>query len=186
MNRRSFTSAICAATILTTLLPVAFAQNKTAEQPIVTIIGDIENSNRPAFDEFLDAYLNFKEVSFDKAFQLTLRDLQALPQKTIIAHAESWPSSVRLEGPSLEHVLEQAGATGKPVTVIALDGYSVSLSARDITSSDWILAWKANDKPLSIGGRGPVWVIHSSAGKQASSDIEARWVWSVFVIKAGN
>ena len=89
MNRRSFTSAIYAAAILAAHLPVAFAQDKTDAQPIVTIVGDIENSNRPVFDEFLDAYMKFKEISFDKAFQLTLRDLQALPQKSIVANAES-------------------------------------------------------------------------------------------------
>jgi hypothetical protein len=71
------------------------------------------------------------------------------------------------------------------ITVTALDGYSITYSPEEIAEQDWILAWKADGKPLSIGGRGPLWLIHSSGATPAPDDVEARWIWSVFVIEVG-
>ena len=187
MNRRMFSLVVTALLAVLATAPTgpASAQDAAGRQPILTITGNIAEANRPAFDDFADAYLKFREKSFDKAYQFTLDSLQALPQKTITAQAEKWKYPVELTGPSLASVLDSAGAAGKPITVTALDGYSITYSLEEIAAQDWILAWKANGKPLSIGGRGPLWLIHPSGATPAPDDIEARWIWSVFVIEAG-
>lgn len=187
MNRRTFSlaaAALLAALSTTSVMPAAAQQAETS-QPILTVAGNITDTNRPAFDEFADAYLKFREKSFDKAYEFTLGSLQALLQKTITAQAAGWPGPVELTGPSLSDVLAQAGAADKPVTVTALDGYAITYTSAEIASRDWILAWQANGKPLSIGGRGPLWLIHASGDVPAPDDVEARWIWSVFVIEAG-
>lgn len=185
MNRRTLTIAL-AALCLSVPASALMAIESRAGQPILTVTGNVSQANRPAFDEFSDAYLNFREKRFGKAYEFTLESLQSLPQKTITAQAEKWPGPVELTGAALTDVLAQAGASGKPVTVTALDGYAVTYTPDEIASQDWILAWQANGKPLSIGGRGPLWLVHSSGPTPAPDDIEARWIWSVFVIEAGS
>lgn len=187
MNRRMFSLAATAllAGLATAPASTAYAQDGAAGQPILTVTGNIAEANRPAFDEFADAYLKFREKSFDKAYEFTLGSLQVLPQKTITAQAEKWPGPVELTGPSLADVLTAAGVSAGAVIVTALDGYAVTYTAEEIAAQDWILAWKVNGKPLSIGGRGPLWLIHSSGSTPAPDDVEARWIWSVFVIEAG-
>ncbi len=187
MNRRTFSLAAAAllAALATAATGPASAQDAAAGQPILTVAGNISRTNRPAFDAFHDAYLKFREKSFNSAHEFTLESLQALPQKTITAQAAGWPGPVELTGPSLSDVLAQAGAADKPVTVTALDGYAITYTSAEIVSRDWILAWQANGKPLSIGGRGPLWLIHASGDAPAPDDVEARWIWSVFVIEAG-
>jgi hypothetical protein len=187
MNRRMSSLAVAALLALLATAPTgpASAQDAAGGQPILTITGNIAEANRPAFDEFADAYLKFREKSFDKAYQFTLDRLQALPQKTITAQAEKWQAPVELTGPSLADVLTASGALTGSITVTALDGYSITYTPEEIAAQDWILAWKANGKPLSIGGRGPLWLIHPSGATPAPDDVEARWIWSVFVIEAG-
>lgn len=187
MNRRTFSLAAAAllAALATAATGPASAQEAAAGQPVLTVTGNIAEANRPAFDEFADAYLKFREKSFDKAWEFTLGSLQALPQKTITAQAEKWPGPVELTGPTLTDVLTAAGASAGAVTVTALDGYAITYSADELAAQDWILAWKANGKPLSIGGRGPLWLIHPSGATPAPDDVEARWIWSVFVIEVG-
>jgi hypothetical protein len=36
---------------------------------------------------------------------------------------------------------------------------------------------------LSIGGRGPVWLIHGTDGKAVSQDVEATWVWALYLME---
>jgi hypothetical protein len=187
MNRRKFSMAaatLLAALSATSVMPAA-AQQDESSQPILTITGNIGEANRPALDEFNDAYLKFRDKNFSKAYEFTLPDVLALPQKTISAQAEKWPGPVELTGPSFADVLTAAGALAGPVTVTALDGYSITYTPEEIAAQEWILAWKANGKPLSIGGRGPLWLIHPSGATPAPDDVEARWIWSVFVIEVG-
>ena len=187
MNRRTFSLAsatFAAAFTAASMLPAA-AQVAGTGQAILTVTGDIGEANRPAFNAFADAYLNYREKSFEKAYEFTLASLQALPQKTITAQAEKWPDPVELTGPPLADVLTAAGASANAVTITAMDGYSITDTPEEIAAQDWILALKANGKPLSIGGRGPLWLIHPSGSTPAPDDVEARWIWSVFVIEVG-
>jgi hypothetical protein len=187
MNRRVFSLAAAAllAVLATAPTSPASARDAAGGQPILTVTGNIGEANRPAFDGFNDAYLKFREKSFDKGYEFTIESLQALPQKTITAQAEKWQDPVELTGPSLVDVLTASGALTSSITVTALDGYSITYSPEEIAAQDWILAWKANGKPLSIGGRGPLWLIHPSGATPAPDDVEARWIWSVFVIEVG-
>jgi hypothetical protein len=150
---------------------------------ILTVYGDIDRSNRGASDKFFDAYLNHHDRVFDRAQVFDLKALNQLKQQRFIADAEGWGNPVALQGPSLEDVLAATGATDKDIIVTAMDGYSVELSAEELKGHRWILALKANEKTLAIGGRGPLWLAYDTQGSKASSDDEAKWVWSVFVIE---
>jgi hypothetical protein len=82
-------------------------------------------------------------------------------------------------------VLAAAGATGKAITVYAMDGYGANMSTEQIAAHDWVLAMDADGKPLGIGGRGPLWLAYDTGADKATTEEEGAWVWSVFHIAVG-
>lgn len=150
---------------------------------LVTIAGKIANHNRSAYDPFADAFLKYREKSFDSALELDREAISALDQVEITADAEPWPRAVRLRGPLLSDVLALAGSQGRTATLFALDGYGVRLEAGDLAAHRWVLAFEADGRPLGIGSRGPAWLAWQGEGAgKATADEEGKWVWSVFYI----
>jgi hypothetical protein len=149
----------------------------------VTIAGNVNQANRGAIDKFTDAFLAYHDKTFSKAMELDLDALMALKQVRITADAEVWKGPMNLQGPGLDDVLAAAGVTDKAIVVKALDGYEIELSPSDIKEHQWVLALQANDKPLAIGGRGPMWLAYDTGGKKASTDEESKWVFSVFFLE---
>jgi len=149
---------------------------------VLTIAGELGRTNRPAFDAFADSFLAYHEKSFEQAAAFDRAMLQALGMQTITVDYAAWPGVMRFEGPWLKDVLAAAGAAGRPITVVALDGYGVEIPADDIEARPWIVALKANGADLAIGGRGPTWVLYQTGGP-ATADDEARWGWAVFYIE---
>lgn len=151
---------------------------------MLTITGKIGNPNRPAFDPFKDAFIKGQDREFVKAHAFTRAALKKLPQASATANAPNWPKPVAVSGPRLSDVLSTAGAAeDAAITLVALDGYGAEFDAKDRKAKDWILAIDVDGEPLSIGGRGPAWLIFDTSGKPATSDEEGKWVWSVYLIE---
>lgn len=178
--------AVLVAGLLVALGTMVAGQNRAiaADPAQLTIVGKIDNSNRSRFEPFSDAFFKFREKEFSKAFEFTYADLAALPQVSVRARAEQWPAAVTATGPALGDVMKAAGAAPDArLSVVALDGYTIELEASDRQAQNWVLAISVDGKPIGIGGRGPAWLMHDTAGKTVNSDVEGRWVWSVFVIE---
>lgn len=159
-----------------------------AQEPsgtVLTVSGDIGNTNRGRFDQFHDGLLNYHGKSFEKAFEFDRAALAAMPQQSITANAEPWSEPLRMEGPKLADVLAAAGAAGKPITVYAIDGYGAAMTVDQIAAHEWVLALKTNGKPLGIGGRGPLWLAYDTGSGKATAEQEGAWVWSIFHIEVG-
>ncbi len=178
-------SLLLFAMMLAIMVPSAPAPVAAGDAVILTIAGDIEKSNRGAFDPFADGFLGYHDKAFKTAFEVTAKDLAGLPQVTITAfgEADTWKGPVRLTGPRLKDVLALAGAVGKPVTVFALDGYGAEFDVKSLNAHDWVLAHSLNGRRLSLGGRGPFWLAYETGDTPATTDEEAKWVWSVFYIE---
>ena len=158
--------------------------SQAGESPvIVTIGGNIDKSNRSANNEFSDAFLAHHDKSFSSAYEFSYSDLEKLTQKSVKVNAQGWVKGLELQGPSLEELLATVGAVNRDIVLTALDGYDVELSAGDIKAKSWIVAIQSNQQPLAIGGRGPLWLVYDTQGKKATSDEEAKWIWSVFYIE---
>ncbi len=157
----------------------------TAAEPAqLTVIGKIEYSNRAKFEPFPDAFFKFREKEFSKAFEFTYADLAALPQVTVTARAEEWSAPVTATGPALSAVMQAAGASpNAKLSFVARDGYSIELDADGRKAQEWIVAISVDGKPIGIGGRGPAWLMHDTGGKTVDTDVESKWVWSLFVIE---
>lgn len=155
-----------------------------AEPEVLTIAGKVGVTNRGPFDPFRDAFLKYRDKKFDKAFAFTREALAKLPQHSVTARVEGWPAAVKATGPRLAEVLKAAGVgPDAKVRFTAFDGYNIELDAAERTAKDWILAIDIDGKPLSLGGRGPVWLIHDTGGATVKPDAEAPWVWSLFLIE---
>ena len=171
---------------ISALLLTAFSNASAAEPdpPVLTITGEVSHPNRGALDPFHDAFLSHKDKTFTKAFAFTRSSLAGLPQIKISTNVETWPGKIELEGPRLVDALAAAGvAADATIVATALDGYNVELTPETISAHDWILAIDAQGTPLSIGGRGPVWLIHGTDGKAVSQDGEATWVWALYLLE---
>ena len=161
---------------------------QTTDSPVIlTITGDIKDANRSRSDAFKDGFLTYHEKAFDRAFEVTRADLEALPQLEITADGEpkSWAKPVRLKGPLLADVLALAQVKGQTITLVALDGYAAELDVAAQSANTWILAHSMDGKPLAIGGRGPLWLARDTGDAKASEEELAKWVWSVFFIEVG-
>jgi hypothetical protein len=170
--------------IATLLIAGASSASAEPESPVLTITGELSHPNRGALDPFHDAFMSHKDKTFTKAFAFTRSSLTGLPQIKISTNVETWPAKIELEGPRLVDALAAAGvAADATIVATALDGYNVELTPETIGAHDWILAINANGAPLSIGGRGPVWLIHGTDGKAVSQDVEATWVWALYLLE---
>lgn len=173
-----------ATAVITLLIAAASSASAQSEMPILTIAGEISHPNRGALDPFRDAFLSHKDKTFARAFAFTRSALAALPQTKISTNVEGWPGKIELEGPRLRDALGAAGvAANATIVATALDGYNVELTPETRNANDWILAIAADGAPLSIGGRGPVWLIHGTDGKAVSQEVEATWVWALYLLE---
>lgn len=152
---------------------------------LLTVSGNVATTNRGPFDAFHDGYLNYHGHVFVRAFEFNAAALDALPQQEIVADAEPWPTMLAMSGPLLADVLSAAGATGKPLTVYAMDGYGAAMTPDQVAARPWVLATHAGGKALGIGGRGPLWLVYDTAARKATAQEEAAWIWSVFHIVVG-
>jgi hypothetical protein len=155
-----------------------------AQEPaILTITGAIERTNRPPFDAFTDALFGALDEKFDKAFAFSRADLLAMPQVEVIAKYPSWPSPVTATGPLLKDVLAKVGATGDTVLAQAVDGYSPSLKLSEMGDGPVVLALTAGGAPLSIGGRGPVWLVLPEDARGSAAEDDSGLTWALFHLK---
>jgi hypothetical protein len=172
--------------LLTILLGMSvFASPAVAQGPVLlTVAGAVSISNRGPADPFRDAFVHFHERSFKRAHTFDRAALEALPQETLRAHAEGWPRAVTARGPRLSDLLAAAGVDAAAnVTLVALDGYAITLDASQRSEAEWILAITLDDMPLGLGGRGPAWLLQDTGASLASAEQEALWIWSVFLIE---
>jgi hypothetical protein len=175
---------LIATAIVTLLIAGVSGASAESETPILTIAGQVSHPNRGALDPFRDAFLMHKDKTFAKAFAFTRSSLAALPQTKISTNVEGWPGKIELEGPRLLDALTTAGvAADATIVATALDGYNVELTPEARGEHDWILAINADGAPLAIGGRGPVWLIHGTDGKAVSQEVEATWVWALYLLE---
>ena len=151
---------------------------------ILTVSGNIEQTNRPPFDESEDVLTYFHERSFDKAVEFDRAMLEALGMHEYEVNYEEWPEAILFEGPRLSDVLELVGAKPTMLTVVALDLFASEISKEDLGNHEWIVALKRDGEYLRLGQHGPVWVVYDPGpDKEITSEEEATWPWAAFYIE---
>ena len=178
--------ALFAAVFATAITGAPAAGLKAAEgNVILTIGGNIANANRGPFDPGRDGFLKHHERKFDKAAEFDLSMLESLGMHTAKVSHKNLPGEIAFSGPRLADVLKAAGWNGTEITTLALDGYGTKIDKTTLGKFDWILATRANGKPLGIGAKGPLWLVFDPPGNAPATDAEeGMWPWALFYIQA--
>ena len=97
---------------------LAVSLSAAAEEPAsprgpvaLTVAGAIDKANRPPFDAARDAFFDYHERSFDKAFAFDLAMLEAFSQRRAVIDRGVGPET--FSGPRLAEVLESVGCRGR-------------------------------------------------------------------------
>ena len=97
-----------------------------------------------------------------------------------------WGGAMTVSGPRLADVLRTAGCSGRPLATLALDGFRTEIPVGELEAHDWVVATRAEGRPLGIGERGPLWLVFDVPGERAATDEEAdQWPWALFFIGCG-
>ncbi|MEM9497856.1 MAG: hypothetical protein AAGA28_08055 [Pseudomonadota bacterium] len=157
----------------------------TAERVIVTLGGGIETSNRGATGPDDVTMFRALGVEFDKGFAVDEATLAGLPQRTIQAPLPGTDMpEMSFSGPALADVAALAGAAGKTLSPLALDGYQIDIPPELIATYDPILATHIGDVPLGLGDLGPAMVVFPRQDDPAlEEELGGLEVWAVIYIE---
>ena len=153
---------------------------------VLTVGGEIANTNRGPFDPHKDSIFSGLKIDFERAFAFDRPMLLRLKQGSVTAETEELGRSAVFTGPLVKEVLAAVGAARAKVSVIGINGYEGWLAPDDIEASDWILALDVDGKPLGLGQQGPIWIINTRApGDKPNQSHRGQWVWGVFYMRVG-
>lgn len=177
----------CAVTCLLMVSAAARADEAAPTGPVIlTVSGEIGNSNRGPVDPFSDRFAAFHDLKFDRAYAFDREALRALGRHEVTLKRPDWPAAHRFSGPLLADVLDAAGAQGARVHALALDGYAADLDRAEIARQGALLALDMDGRPLGIGDLGPAWIVlPPDPATGALSEDDAAWVWGVWHIRVG-
>ncbi|ODP32012.1 molybdopterin-dependent oxidoreductase [Pandoraea sp. ISTKB] len=171
--------------------PSAGASSAPVSTPLVTISGAIERHNRGPVDPALDQLFHKQLVQFDAGYALDFAMLTRMSAQTIRPTLEYDAKPHTLRGPRLADVLTQAGAPSNPATQVllrAIDGYVVATTLGQVREYRFLLATHIDDKPLALGGLGPLWAVYDPAAipALAGKPLKERFTlcpWGVYHIQ---
>jgi len=156
------------------------------EMVVLTVGGEIANTNRGPLDPNKDSIFSGLKISFERAFAFDRPMLLRLKQGSVSAETEELGRRAVFTGPLLKEVLAVVGAVRAKVSVVGINGYEGWLEPEDIETSDWILALDVDGKPLGLGQQGPIWIINTRApGDKPNQSHRGHWVWGVFYVRVG-
>jgi hypothetical protein len=117
-----------------------------------------------------------------EAIELSLEEIEALPQTVFVSHNEFVDAPTVFRGPLVRDVLALGGLQdAEVVRFTALNDYSVDIPARDFAAYDAILAVEANGRRLSRRDKGPLWLVYpmDSHPDLQQHEFIARLIWQV-------
>jgi hypothetical protein len=134
-----------------------------AEKPILTISGKISVTNKNG------------TAQFDRPM------LENMGMETIETKTPWDEGKVKFEGVRLDKLMQQVGASGQRVSVVALNDYATEIPMEDFAKYKVILAIKRNGEYMPVRDKGPLFVIYpfdSDPDLQSQTYI-ARAAWQV-------
>jgi hypothetical protein len=122
-----------------------------------------------------------------EALDLSLKQLEELPQVTVATENEFSDGMVSYRGPLVRDVLAELGLDKlETVRFVAANDYYVDVPTQDFRDYDAILAMEADGKPLSRREKGPLWLMYPISDHAALKDpiYLRRLIWQVVRIEA--
>jgi hypothetical protein len=195
MKRRQLlsTAAVAVSLPLLPLLPqpASAATGSRSGLRLLTVSGAISKTNRGPLDPALDQLMVKHGAKFEKAFEFDSAMLARLPAIAIEPTLEYDARPHKLSGPLLSTVVESVGVAPSANVILALralDGYTIALSLADAKSYRMIIADSIDERPMSIGGLGPLWAVYDADRVAAFKDkpLKERFAlcpWGLYAIE---
>jgi len=117
---------------------------------------------------------------------LTLSDLSALGEVTIVTGNDFVDGQRNFRGPLMRDLLQHYGAGGaEKVRLTAVNDYHVDVAVSEFYAYDVILALTVDGKPLSRRDRGPIWLIYPTDDHQELQDpvYNGRLIWQLVKVE---
>lgn len=170
---------------LAVALSFGAAAPAVAEGPtLLTVTGEITDTNRGPVDPETDKLFIFNDVNFERAREFDLGMLETLPQATVHADFPKGGEKTEFSGPLLKDVLAAAGAEGKTLMIQAMDGYAIEAPLDELVDKGAVVALARDGKSLGIGGLGPTQIVFPRADRADLADMsDDWWIWQIFHIK---
>ncbi len=122
-----------------------------------------------------------------KTLDLSLEQLEAMPQVTVVTGNEFSDGKVTYRGPLVRDVLAELGLDKlDTVRFIAANDYYVDIPTQDFRDYDAILAMEADGQKLSRREKGPLWLMYPISDHASLNDpvYMRRLIWQVVRIEA--
>lgn len=161
----------------------AFADQGARGPIILTVSGQVANASRGPIDPDYDKFMAYNGVTFQAGAEYDYVALSTLGQVKVTTDFPQGGAMHNFEGPYLADVLRMAGATGRTVSLRALDGYALELPLAELLAQQPILALKRDGDFLGLGNFGPMQLVFARGTDPALADLDdSTWIWSVFQI----
>ena len=99
-------------------------------------------------------------INKNEKIVLTIDDLKALPQHSLVTKSPWYPGPVKFTGPLLRDVLAKLHIDGHDLEVMSLDDYKIQVPMADIQQYNVVIAHSLNDAPLPMKAKGPLMVAY--------------------------
>jgi hypothetical protein len=113
--------------------------------------------------------------------ELTLRDLDQMPQTTIRTATPWHDHVVEFQGVELSSLMDLAGAEGETAFVLALNEYSAEVPVSDFQAFGPILATRQDGEVMAVADKGPLFIVYpyDEDPQLQAEKFYLRSVWSV-------
>ena len=116
-----------------------------------------------------------KVVAFDRQMLETLGMNE-------IETTTDWTQGVqRFSGPKLADVLAAADVLGGELSAAAINDYTVAIPRDFAERHGAMLALSMNGRPMSVRGKGPIWLVFPRDDDEAlqRTEVNAYWIWQL-------
>lgn len=116
-----------------------------------------------------------------QAVNLSLEDLDAMPQVSFETSTIWTDEAVVFSGVSLKALLTQLGAKGETLEMVALNDYAVQMPIAEIEDGAPIIATRMNANVMSVRDKGPYWVVfpYDRDPRYRTETMYARSIWQL-------
>lgn len=125
--------------------------------------------------------------SGEQVVVLSIEELAALPQTTIVTENDFADGAVTYRGPLVRRVIEALALDPQSVLrFTSANDYHVDIPVSDFIEFDAILAMEADGRRLTLRDKGPLWLMYPISDHRALRDpiYVSRLIWQVVGIDA--